>query len=124
MCQEHDEHPPRNNQNDGPSPQQSQSPQQQQQQQPPATIVIIGSGIVGLVLALKLQTQLGITAEIYERQASPLSSSQEGGGAGLGLYPNGLRVLRDISPGLLQGVRGAGYPYQRRNWERHDGVSA
>lgn len=42
-------------------------------------------------------------------------------GAGLGCYPNGLRVLRDISPDLLQAVRDAGYSYQYRRWERHDG---
>lgn len=44
-------------------------------------------------------------------------------GAGLGMYPNGLRVLRDISPELLQAVRDAGYPYQTRRWERHDGTN-
>lgn len=37
-------------------------------------------------------------------------------------YPNGLRVLRDISPELLQNVRNAGYPYKCRLWERHDGT--
>ena len=38
------------------------------------------------------------------------------------MYPNGLRVLRDISPELLQAVRDAGYPYRTRRWERHDGT--
>ena len=37
-------------------------------------------------------------------------------------YPNGLRVLRDISPNLLRAVREAGYPYEYRRWERHDGT--
>lgn len=36
-------------------------------------------------------------------------------------YPNGLRVLRDIDPELLQMVRDAGEPYKTRHWERHDG---
>ena len=40
----------------------------------------------------------------------------------MGCYPNGLRVLRDISPELLQAVRNAGYPYEYRSWERHDGA--
>ena len=33
----------------------------------PATAVIAGGGIVGLVLAMTLKRQLGITAEIYEK---------------------------------------------------------
>ena len=41
----------------------------------------------------------------------------------LGCYPNGLRVLRDISPELLQAVRDTGYPLKTRRWERHDGTS-
>eukprot|EP00977_Amphora_coffeiformis_P018733 scaffold6679_cov144-Amphora_coffeaeformis.AAC.9 len=85
----------------------------------PATVVIAGGGIVGLVLAMMLKKQLRITAEVYEK-ATFLANDD---GAGLGLHPNGLRVLRDISPELLQGVRGAGAPYQTRRWERYDGVS-
>ena len=38
------------------------------------------------------------------------------------MYANGLRVIRDISPELLQSVRDAGYPYKIRRWERHDGT--
>ena len=84
-----------------------------------ATVVIAGGGVVGLVLALLLKKQLNITAEVYEK--APFLANEDG--AGLGLHPNGLRVLRDISPELLQGVRGAGAAYQTRKWERHDGVS-
>lgn len=84
----------------------------------PATIVIAGGGIVGLVLAMKLQKELGITPEVYEKSSHPITEA----GAGLGMYPNGLRVLRDISPDLLRAVRGAGYPYKTRRWERHDGT--
>ena len=84
----------------------------------PATAVIAGGGIVGLVLAMALKQQLGITAEIYEKA----HAFAEDVGAGLGLYPNGLRVLRDISPNLLAAVREAGYPYQTRRWEKHDGT--
>lgn len=42
-------------------------------------------------------------------------------GAGLGMYPNGLRVIRDISPDLLRLVRDAGHLYKTRHWERHNG---
>jgi salicylate hydroxylase len=38
------------------------------------------------------------------------------------MYPNGLRVIRDISPDLLQAIRDAGYSYKTRRWERHDGT--
>ena len=36
--------------------------------------------------------------------------------------PNGLRVLRDISPALLASVRAAGFDYVYRRWQRHDGT--
>lgn len=38
------------------------------------------------------------------------------------MYPNGLRVLRDISPTLFESVKAAGHPYMYRRWERHDGT--
>lgn len=34
----------------------------------------------------------------------------------MSLYPNGLRVIRDISPELLKRIQEAGYPYQYRHW--------
>ena len=40
----------------------------------------------------------------------------------MGLYANGLRVLRDISPELLATVREQGYDYVYRRWQRHDGT--
>ncbi|KAH8072406.1 protein serine/threonine phosphatase [Aureococcus anophagefferens] len=46
----------------------------------------------------------------------------DGVGGGIGLYANGLRVLRDASPALLAAVREAGYPYVYRRWLRHDGT--
>jgi salicylate hydroxylase len=77
-------------------------------------VVIVGAGIVGLVLALALHQQLGITPVVYEKgsQFQPI-------GAGMSVYPNGLRVLRDI--GLLKTVQNAGFLYTTRQWERHDG---
>ncbi|KAI8616001.1 hypothetical protein BC830DRAFT_1119887 [Chytriomyces sp. MP71] len=45
----------------------------------------------------------------------------ETGGA-IGLYANGLAVLRDIDNTLLDAVVAAGMPYERRRWMRHDGT--
>eukprot|EP00526_Cylindrotheca_closterium_P028938 CAMPEP_0113642134 /NCGR_PEP_ID=MMETSP0017_2-20120614/22134_1 /TAXON_ID=2856 /ORGANISM="Cylindrotheca closterium" /LENGTH=473 /DNA_ID=CAMNT_0000553541 /DNA_START=150 /DNA_END=1571 /DNA_ORIENTATION=- /assembly_acc=CAM_ASM_000147 len=84
----------------------------------PTEIVIVGAGIVGLVLALALNKQLGIKAEVYE-QAQVFHDDV---GAGMGMYPNGLRVIRDIDPELLQKIKAAGHPYGVRRWERHDGT--
>lgn len=84
----------------------------------PATMVISGAGIVGLVLALALKKHVGIKAEIYEK-AHQFHSDV---GAALGMYPNGLRVLRDIDPKLMRAVKEQGYPYLFRRWERHDGT--
>ena len=38
----------------------------------------------------------------------------------LGLYPNGLRIIRDISKKLHAGIRANGRPYGVRRWMRHD----
>jgi len=80
-------------------------------------IVIAGGGLVGLVLALALQ-KIGITPVIYEQATAFVGDV----GAGMGFYANGLRVIRDISPVLLDQIREAGYPYLYRRWERHDGT--
>jgi 2-polyprenyl-6-methoxyphenol hydroxylase-like FAD-dependent oxidoreductase len=82
----------------------------------PAQVVICGGGIVGLVLALALHEHVGVKAEIYER----VPEFQEDVGAGMGMYPNGLRVLRDISPSLFDAVRASGHPFLLRRFERHD----
>lgn len=100
------------------SPSNPQSPSHDQDSEPPATFVIAGGGIVGLVLALAIKKHLGITAEIYEKARG----FAEDVGAGLGLYPNGMRVLRDIDPALLRSIREAGHPYLYRIWEKHDGT--
>uniref|UniRef100_A0A7S3L7S1 FAD-binding domain-containing protein n=1 Tax=Amphora coffeiformis TaxID=265554 RepID=A0A7S3L7S1_9STRA len=67
---------------------------------------------------MSIKQQIGITAEIFEKA----HTFADDVGAGLGMYPNGLRVLRDISPELLRTVRQAGYPYECRRWERHNGT--
>ena len=79
----------------------------------PALIVISGAGIVGLVLALALKKRLGVTAELYDQADAFVDDV----GAGMGMYPNGLRVIRDISPALLQAIRDVGYPYLYRRIE-------
>ena len=83
----------------------------------PATVVIAGAGIVGLVLALCLKKHVGITAELYERAPA----FHDDVGAGMGMYANGFRVIRDIDPQLLQAIKEQGQPYKYRRWERHDG---
>lgn len=95
-----------------------QAEQKVDEDPPPATIVIAGAGIVGLVLALALKKHLGITAEIFEKART----FHDDVGAALGMYPNGMRVLRDIDPELMWAIKGKGYPYVFRRWEKHDGT--
>jgi hypothetical protein len=78
-----------------------------------AEIVIAGAGIVGLVLALALEKHLGIKPEVYEQAIE----FHDDVGAGMGMYPNGLRVIRDIDPELLETISQAGHPYMFRRWE-------
>lgn len=87
--------------------------------QEPAQILIAGGGIVGLVMALALKKHAGLTAQVYEQAPS----FDRDVGAGMGLYANGLRVLRDINPAIVEDCQKAGYPYLYRRWERHDGSS-
>lgn len=99
-------------------------------------IVIIGGGIGGLVLALCLDqvynhpTNDGssnsprLPIHVYESTAAFTANA----GGAIGLYSNGLRVLRHLSqthpkiPYVLQNVRSAGCDYLYRRWMRHDGM--
>lgn len=86
-----------------------------------APVVICGAGIGGLVLAMALHRKCNLAAsdiEVFE-QAKAFTDSA---GGGIGLYANGLRVLRSIDPELLARVRAAGYDYIYRRWFRHDGT--
>ncbi|CAJ1954763.1 unnamed protein product [Cylindrotheca closterium] len=84
----------------------------------PSEIIIVGAGIVGLVMALALHKHLGVKIDLYEQA----QAFHDDVGAGMGMYPNGLRVIRDIDPELLKAVKAAGHPYVYRRWERHDGT--
>jgi ribulose 1,5-bisphosphate synthetase/thiazole synthase len=76
-------------------------------------IIIVGAGIVGLVLALALEKHCGIKVDVYEQAVA----FQDDVGAGMGCYPNGLRVIEDISPDLLADIQDIGYPYLLRRYE-------
>lgn len=97
-------------------------------------LVIVGGGIGGLVLALCLD-------QVYNHSSKSSSSSAKkklpihvyesttaytaNAGGAIGLYPNGLRVIRDLkdtAPNLLSQVREAGCDYLYRRWMRHDGL--
>ncbi len=65
-------------------------------------VLIVGGGIAGLSLATVLQ-QRGIGCEIIEREAEWTTV-----GAGIALYPNGLRALASL--GLDHAVEAAGRP--------------
>lgn len=80
-------------------------------------VAIAGGGIVGLTLALALRRKLlksddKVRIDIYEKAADTATAA----GAGMSMYPNGLRVLRDIDAALLVDVQGVGVPYQTRAW--------
>lgn len=79
-------------------------------------VVVSGAGVAGLLLALALKN-IGLKVEVYE-QAPEFG---DGVGGAIGMYPNGLRVIRDISPDLLHNIRKNARPYEKRRWMRHDG---
>ena len=80
-------------------------------------VAVAGGGIAGLLLALALKLQLSLDPVLYEQ--APSYDEEVGGG--IGMYANGLRVVRDISPALLAAIRKAGVPYLYRRWMRDDG---
>ena len=86
-----------------------------------APVLIAGAGIGGLCLALALQKHCGLAGSDIEVYEQSRAFNDNAGGA-VGLYANGLRVLRDISPDLLASVRSVGYDYIYRRWLRHDGT--
>jgi len=107
----------------------------------PVNVVIVGGGIVGLTLALALKRHANILPVVYEQASAhhvlvdateeeqqlrdPMSRPYVARpvGAGMTIYANGLRVLRDLdSDGdLLRRLRTGGRAYDFRRWERHTG---
>mmetsp|Transcript_6584 Transcript_6584/g.14587 ORF Transcript_6584/g.14587 Transcript_6584/m.14587 type:complete len:909 (+) Transcript_6584:87-2813(+) len=104
-------------------------------------IVIIGGGIGGLVLALCLDqvynhptTSSSSSTSSAKKNHLPIhvyestSAYTANAGGAIGLYSNGLRVLRHLSethpalPSILTEVRSAGCDYLYRRWMRHDGT--
>jgi 2-polyprenyl-6-methoxyphenol hydroxylase-like FAD-dependent oxidoreductase len=74
-------------------------------------VIVIGGGIGGLSAALALR-QVGMQATVYERARQPREV-----GAGLGLWPNALRVLSTL--GVGGAVRGLSVPDEQGtlyNW--------
>jgi salicylate hydroxylase len=53
---------------------------------------------------------------------SDIQTTDDDVGGAIGMYPNGLRVIRDIDSGLLAKIRAASEPIQIRRWVRHDGA--
>jgi 2-polyprenyl-6-methoxyphenol hydroxylase-like FAD-dependent oxidoreductase len=86
--------------------------------QDPIEFLIVGGGMGGLVLALGLNKFCGIRVHVVD-QAPGFG---EGVGGAIGMYANGLQVIRDIDPKLLQSLRDNGYDYLYRRWYRHDGT--
>jgi salicylate hydroxylase len=79
-------------------------------------VIVSGGGVAGLLLALSLK-KMDLDVQVFE-QAPEYT---QGAGGAVGLYPNGLRIIRDISPELLLEINRQGRPYKFRKWMRHDG---
>ncbi|KAJ3061368.1 hypothetical protein HDU98_002718 [Podochytrium sp. JEL0797] len=88
---------------------------------PHCEVAIIGGGIGGLTLAAALLKHAGIRATVFE-QSREVSYSDGGTGGAIGLYANGLQILKDIDESLLDSICAQGMPYARRRWLRHDGT--
>ncbi|CAI5488543.1 unnamed protein product [Closterium sp. Naga37s-1] len=67
--------------------------------------VIVGGGLAGLALAIGLRN-IGIDAQVYEAR----DYISGGEGTGITLYPNGLRALNRIDPGILSQLCSRGVP--------------
>jgi len=106
----------------------------------PLPIAIVGGGIGGLVLALCLDQAYnhpekdGAKSDRKASNKLPIvvyestSAYRPDAGGAIGLYANGLRVLRNLSARhpdletLLDDVRDGGVDYLFRRWMRHDGT--
>jgi len=75
-------------------------------------VTIIGGGLGGLATAIALRNQ-GIDVQVYEqaRELRPV-------GAGLTLFPNGLKSLNAIQPGIVELLKQAGSQTQKMNLKK------
>ncbi|KXS13531.1 FAD/NAD(P)-binding domain-containing protein [Gonapodya prolifera JEL478] len=81
-------------------------------------IAIIGGGMGELGVAA-LKKQFSLRSTVYEQAPA----YEDGVGGAFGLYPNGLKVIRDVGGvELLRDVLTGAEPYQFRRWMRHDGT--
>jgi len=78
-------------------------------------VTIIGAGLGGLATAIALRNQ-GINVQVYEqaRELRPV-------GAGLTLFPNGLKSLNAIQPGIVELLKQAGSQTQKMNLKKSTG---
>lgn len=79
-----------------------------------STIVIVGAGIAGLSTYLQLRKHLPSSFEysvtILERHAIPSTQDESAStlGGGLGISPNGMRILRRLNPAIHAEVERTG----------------
>jgi 2-polyprenyl-6-methoxyphenol hydroxylase-like FAD-dependent oxidoreductase len=77
-------------------------------------ILVVGAGIGGLSLTIAL-AQRGVPCEVVERETTWTTV-----GAGIALYPNGMRVLRDL--GVERAVESHGHVIDRVHTMTRDGT--
>ncbi len=70
-------------------------------------VAIIGAGLGGLATALAIRKQ-GIDVQVYEK-AKEFGEA----GSGLALFPNGLKFLETIEPGIVETIKNSGCPISR-----------
>jgi len=80
-------------------------------------VAIIGAGLGGLATAIALRKQ-GIDVRVYEKAKQFLPA-----GAGLGLFPNGLKFLEAIDPDLVKAVYNSGCPLSKVIVKNIDGAT-
>lgn len=79
-------------------------------------IIIVGAGISGLSMALHFRKHLPATVLMIVEGHDSANGRQDSspstfsGGLGVEIGPNGMRVLRRLSPSLHQSVVSTGYP--------------
>ena len=70
-------------------------------------VAVIGAGLGGLATAIALRQQ-GIDVQVYEK-----AKEFREAGSGLALFPNGLKFLEAIEPGLVETIKNSGCPLSK-----------